>query len=162
MTSIYQKVFSRAFHSHWDHENRWRIDGDMAEWSLWHLYSEAVSVAKFVHLYSFAVLSYNHPILVFLLHHLSSLASTFYPQKKQWYLSKKKTTKFWCWQSTWLEGNYYFSLLYPPFYFPLPALWLLPPPLLCLSSAPSAFSSQYFSVLLSLLPKTLAMKIVPH
>ena len=35
MTSIYRKVFSRAFRSHWDRENRWRIDGDMAEWSLW-------------------------------------------------------------------------------------------------------------------------------
>ena len=36
VTSIYRKVFSRAFRSHWNHENRWRIDGDMAEWSLWH------------------------------------------------------------------------------------------------------------------------------
>ena len=36
MTGIYRKVFSRAFRSHWDCENRWRIDGDMAEWSLWH------------------------------------------------------------------------------------------------------------------------------
>ena len=36
MTSIYRKVFSRAFRSHWDRENRWIIDGDMAEWSLWH------------------------------------------------------------------------------------------------------------------------------
>ena len=37
MTSINWKVFSRAFHSHWDCENRWRIDGDMAEWSLWYM-----------------------------------------------------------------------------------------------------------------------------
>ena len=37
MTSINQKVFSRAFHSHWDRENCWRIGGDMAKWSLWHL-----------------------------------------------------------------------------------------------------------------------------
>ena len=36
MTSIYQKVLLRAFRSHWDCENQWRIDGDMAEWSLWH------------------------------------------------------------------------------------------------------------------------------
>ena len=35
MTGTDRKVFSRAFRSHWDHENRWRIDGDMAEWSLW-------------------------------------------------------------------------------------------------------------------------------
>jgi len=35
MTGIDWKVFSKAFHSHWDCENCWRIDGDMAEWSLW-------------------------------------------------------------------------------------------------------------------------------
>ena len=35
MTGINQKVFSRSFHSFWDCENRWRIDGDMAKWSLW-------------------------------------------------------------------------------------------------------------------------------
>jgi len=35
MTGTDRKVFSRAFRSHWDRENRWRIDGDMAEWSLW-------------------------------------------------------------------------------------------------------------------------------
>ena len=29
------KVFLRAFCSRWDHENCQRIDGDMAEWSLW-------------------------------------------------------------------------------------------------------------------------------
>ena len=29
------KGFLRAFRSHWDRENWWRIDGDMAEWSLW-------------------------------------------------------------------------------------------------------------------------------
>jgi len=37
VTSIYRKVFSRAFRSRWDRENRWRIDGDMAEWSLWQI-----------------------------------------------------------------------------------------------------------------------------
>ena len=36
MTGTDRKVFSRAFRSRWDRENRWRIDGDMAEWSLWH------------------------------------------------------------------------------------------------------------------------------
>ena len=36
MTGTNRKVFSRAFRSHWDRENRWRIDGDMAKWSLWH------------------------------------------------------------------------------------------------------------------------------
>jgi len=41
MTSIYRKVFSRAFHSHWDRENRWRIGGDMAKWNLWHPLSNA-------------------------------------------------------------------------------------------------------------------------
>ena len=35
MTGINQKVFSRAFGCHWDCENRQRIDGDMAKWSLW-------------------------------------------------------------------------------------------------------------------------------
>ena len=39
MTGIDQKVFLRAFHSLWDHENRQRIDGDMAEWSLWHTHT---------------------------------------------------------------------------------------------------------------------------
>ena len=38
MTSINRKIFSRAFHSHWDRENRWRIGGDMAKWSLWQPY----------------------------------------------------------------------------------------------------------------------------
>ena len=36
MAGINWKVFSRAFRSHWDRENRRRIDGDMAKWSLWH------------------------------------------------------------------------------------------------------------------------------
>ena len=36
MTGINWKVFLRAFHSPWDCENCWRIDGDMAKWSLWH------------------------------------------------------------------------------------------------------------------------------
>jgi len=36
MTDTDRKVFSRAFRSYWDHENQWRIDGDMAKWSLWH------------------------------------------------------------------------------------------------------------------------------
>ena len=44
MTSIYRKVFSRAFRSHWDRENRWRIDRDMAEWSLWHLRRQIVAL----------------------------------------------------------------------------------------------------------------------
>jgi len=37
MTGIDQKVFSRAFCSHWDCKNHQRIDEDMAEWSLWQL-----------------------------------------------------------------------------------------------------------------------------
>jgi len=40
MTGTNRKVFLRAFRSHWDCENRWRIDGDMAEWSLWHCFTE--------------------------------------------------------------------------------------------------------------------------
>ena len=36
VTGINQKVFLRAFHSHWDCENCQIIDGDMAKWSLWH------------------------------------------------------------------------------------------------------------------------------
>ena len=35
MTGIYQKVFLRALSWLWDHGNRWRIGGDMTEWSLW-------------------------------------------------------------------------------------------------------------------------------
>ena len=35
VTGTDQKVFLRAFCSHWDHENYQRIDGDMAKWSLW-------------------------------------------------------------------------------------------------------------------------------
>jgi len=39
VTGIDRKVFSRAFRSRWDRENRWRIGGDMAEWSLWQSYT---------------------------------------------------------------------------------------------------------------------------
>jgi len=36
MTGIYQKVFLRALSWPWDRGNRWRIGGDMTEWSLWY------------------------------------------------------------------------------------------------------------------------------
>jgi len=32
VTSIDQKVFLRAFCSHWDYKNHQRIDGDIAKW----------------------------------------------------------------------------------------------------------------------------------
>ena len=45
MTGIDQKVFSRAFKYYWDCENCQRIDGDMAEWSLWH-FANTVRIAN--------------------------------------------------------------------------------------------------------------------
>ena len=69
MTDTNRKVFLRAFRSHWDHENWWIIDGDMAEWSLWHyplsrfelcwevilivVYSEDISAAFCLHLVNY-------------------------------------------------------------------------------------------------------------
>ena len=46
MTGTDRKVFSRAFRSHWDRENRWRIDGDMAEWSLWYVVTFSAEVQR--------------------------------------------------------------------------------------------------------------------
>ena len=51
MTGIYRKVFLRAFCSLWGCGNHRRIDGDMAEWSLWYyqyLLDNLVSRPSFV------------------------------------------------------------------------------------------------------------------
>ena len=48
VTSIDWKVFSRAFGCHWDCENCWRINGNMAKWSLWHIVCTLLSYVYYV------------------------------------------------------------------------------------------------------------------
>ena len=61
-----------------------------------------------------------------------------------------------------LERNYYFSLPHPLFHFPLSTLQLFLPPLLHLSSPPSAFLSSYSLVPLSPFSQTPATTITSH
>ena len=87
----------------------------------------------------------------------------FYPQIKKIIIIifKKKTKKPQYWQKMRLERNYYFSLPYPPFYFSLPALWLLLS-LLHLFSPASAFLSPYSLVLPCSFSQTSATTITRH
>ena len=62
MTGTNQKVFSRAFCSHWDCENRWRIDGDTAEWSLWHHDKEMLAIICMLEEWRHFLEGAQHPV----------------------------------------------------------------------------------------------------
>ena len=127
------------------------------------VFRSSLHYRKFVYLYSapqssLAIIQYLY--FCFIIYHHLQLFSTHRNRKNNIHQNKKKNiTKLWCRQSMWPERNYYCPLLHPPFYFPLSALLLLPPPLLCLSSSPSVFPFPCCPTPPSPLPWTQAMNI---